>query len=68
MRKFVIPGNSVRNRVVVINYLKKKFVIYEILLNLLLKDKYVEEHDKIFIKELYDNYTNIIKKKKKKIH
>ena len=68
MRKFVIPGNSVRNRVVVINYLKKKFVIYEILLNLLLKDKYVEERDKIFIKELYDNYTNIIKKKKKKIH
>ena len=72
MRKFVIPGNSVRNRVVVINYLKSRFTIYEYFLNLLLKDKYIENEDKKFVKYLFDNYTSIInnnknnKKKRKK--
>ena len=67
MRKFVIPGNSVRNRVVVINYLKSKFVIYEHFLNLLLNDKYIEKNDKDFVQELFDNYTRVINHKKKKI-
>jgi len=59
LHDFLKPENEVRGRIVLINYLKKEFPIYEILLKKLLNDPYVEKEDKKFVNELLTNYTII---------
>jgi hypothetical protein len=59
LHDFLKPENAIRGKIVLINYLKKEFPIYEILLNRLLNDTYVEPEDKKFVNELLANYTII---------
>ena len=59
LHDFLKPGNKIRGKIVLINYLQKEFPIYEILLNRLLNDTYVELEDKKFVNELLTNYTII---------
>ena len=67
LHDFLKPGNKIRGKIVLINYLqkeflnylKKEFPIYEILLKRLINDPYVEKEDKKFVNELLTNYTII---------
>jgi hypothetical protein len=59
LHDFLKPENAIRGKIVLINYLKKEFPIYEILLKRLLNDPYVEEEDKKFVNELLTNYKMI---------
>jgi glycosyltransferase involved in cell wall biosynthesis len=59
LHDFLRPDNAIRGKIVLISYLKKEFPIYEILLNRLLNDTYVEPEDKKFVNELLANYTII---------
>ena len=46
-----------------LDFLKEKFYIYDCLLTLLYNDPFVSEEDKIFVKDLYSNYTRLIEEK-----
>ena len=46
-----------------LDFLNEKFYIYERLLTLLYNDPFVSEEDKIFVKDLYNNYTRVIVEK-----
>ena len=63
---FIRPDNKFKSIKVNLNFLQTKFTIYEYLLKLLLKDKYVQNRDKEFVKELLLNYTKITNKNNNK--
>jgi glycosyltransferase involved in cell wall biosynthesis len=65
MKKFVIPENKVRGKVVVIDYLQTECPLYEHLLNTLINDPYIVESDKKFVRNLMTKYMKIKKRKYK---
>ena len=58
LRNYNNPNNMFYILPMNLNYLRSDFPIFNRLLSLLIKDKYVGKEDKQFIKELYKNTTN----------
>ena len=63
MQKFINPENKVRGKIVLIDYLKTEYPLYEYFLNTLINDPYIVESDKQFVRDLLTNYTKIKKRK-----
>ena len=61
---FALLENNVNGRTITLDYLKHKCFEYEHLLKKLIKDKYVSDNDKEFVKNLLYNYAKIAKKAK----
>jgi glycosyltransferase involved in cell wall biosynthesis len=58
LRSYNNPNNKFFLLPMTLKYLKSDFPIFNHLLSLLIKDKFVSKEDKLFVKELYKNSTN----------
>ena len=62
LRSFNNPKNMFYEFPMTLDYLANDFPIFNHLLSLLIKDKFVSKIDKQFVKELYKNTTKKFKK------
>ena len=58
LRSYNNPNNKFCLLPMTLKYLRSDFPIFNHLLSLLIKDKFVSKEDKLFVKELYKNNTN----------
>jgi hypothetical protein len=58
LRSYNDPNNKFFLLPMTLKYLRSDFPIFNRLLSLLIKDKFVSKEDKLFVKELYKNRTN----------
>ena len=65
LHNYANPNNKFCLLKMTLDYLRSDFPIFNRLLSLLIKDKFVSKEDKQFVKELYKNTTNKLKNIKK---
>jgi len=65
LRNYNDPNNKFVALPMTLHYLRSDFPIFNLLLSLLIEDKFVSKEDKQFVKELSKNTTNKLKNIKK---